>query len=555
MATLDEIIDLDTLSFDGNPLLRPSHANIKYTYEQMVEIARCEGDPLYFIKNYVKIISLDEGKISFKMWPFQEKMALTAVQNRFVICKMPRQVGKTTTMAAVILWHVLFNKEYTVAVLANKMDQAQEIMERIQMSYENLPKWLQQGVVTWNKRTIKLENDSKILAGATSSSSIRGKSINMVYLDEFAHIDRNLQVKFFTSTYPVISQGKETKVLITSTPNGFELFAKMWIDAVKKPGEPGKNAYVPVSVHWSDIPGRDNAWKEMTINNTSKEQFRQEYECDFIGSADTLIGPDYLAKMHYITPIRKTDSISIFKEPEKGHIYMIAADVARGGGGDFSAFVVVDCTKFPYQVVATYRDNGVTPVVYPNFIHHAAKIYNDAYILVEVNDIGGQIADILNYELEYENMLMVTQTGKKGQTLGGGFGKTARFGVKTTSQVKRIGCFAIKGLVENGQIITHDFEILNEFSTFVFDGTNYGAEFGKHDDLVMCLVLFAWMTTQRYFKDLIDSDVRQRILKENELRIEEDLLPFGIIDDGMNEQDIIPIDPYSVMSPFDRALL
>ena len=554
MAELEQILN-ENYSFNGNPLLKPAYAKVQLSAEQLVEYMRCEEDPLYFIENYVKIISLDHGTIKFKPWEFQKKMISTMVEERFTICKMPRQVGKTTTTAAIILWHVLFKKEYTVALLANKMDQAQEIMERIQMMYENIPMWMQQGIVTWNKRNIKLENDSRIIAAATSSSAIRGKSINMVYLDEFAHIDRQLQLKFFTSTYPVISSGQETKVIITSTPNGYELFAKMWMDAVKEDGEAGKNSYIPVSVHWSDIPGRDAKWKEDTINNTSADQFRQEYECEFLGSADTLISPEILAVMKYMRPVRKNNTINIFVEAEKGHQYMIVADVARGGGGDFSAFVVVDVTKFPYSVVATYRDNTVTPVVYPNFIHQASLMYNNAYILVEINDVGGQIADILNYELENENMLMVTMTGKKGQSLGGGFGKTARYGVKTTPAVKRIGCFAVKGLIENTQLLVNDLEIISEFSTFVHDGVNYSAEYGKHDDLVMCLVLFAWATTQKYFKELVDSDVRERILAEREAQLEEDMLPFGIMDDGHLDEDSHDIAPIPILGDFDSMLL
>ena len=554
MAELQQILD-ENFSFNGNPLLKPAYAKIQLNAEQLVEYAKCEADPLYFIENYVKIISLDHGTIPFKPWEFQKNMIRTMVEERFTICKMPRQVGKTTTTAAIILWHVLFKEEYTVALLANKMDQAQEIMERIQTMYESIPIWMQQGILIWNKRNIKLENDSKIIAAATSSSAIRGKSINMVYLDEFAHIDRNLQLKFFTSTYPTISSGQSTKVIITSTPNGFELFAKMWMDAVKEEGEAGKNSYVPVSVHWSDIPGRDAKWKEDTINNTSADQFRQEYECEFIGSADTLLSPDVLARLSYNRPMRKTNQIAVFSDPVPNHTYVIVADVARGGGGDYSAFVVVDVTKFPYTVVATYRDNTVTPVVYPNFIHHASVMYNNAYVLVEVNDIGGQIADILNFELENENMLMVTMTGKKGQSLGGGFGKTARYGVKTTPAVKRIGCFAVKGLIENNQLVLNDFEIVSEFSTFVFDGKNYAAEFGKHDDLVMCLVLFAWATTQKYFKELVDSDVRIRILEERERQLEEDMLPFGIIDDGHEDEDGQVVQQIPVLGDFEAMLL
>ena len=430
-------------SFLGNPLLKPVGAKIELTAEQAQALIRCRKDPIYFIRNFVKIISLDEGVIPFNMWPFQERLVETMEANRFVIAKMPRQVGKTQTSASYILWCILFKKAYKVALLANKMEQAQEIMDRIQMSYENLPMWLQQGIVTWNKRTIMLENGSKVFATATSSSAIRGKSINLVYLDEFAHIDRNLQQKFFTSTYPVISSGKKTKILITSTPNGYEQFAKIWMDAEDK-----RNEYVPFGVHWSDVPGRDEKWKEQTIANTSEEQFRQEFEVEFIGSSATLISPAALASMTYMEPIRKNNNIKIFYEPMPNHKYFISVDTARGVGGDFSAFTVVDVTKFPYQVVATYRDNAVETVIYPNFIDHASKIYNNAYILVETNDVGAQIADILNFDLENENLLMVTQNGRKGQILGAGFGQVKpRFGVKTTAPVKRIGSFALKGLI------------------------------------------------------------------------------------------------------------
>ncbi len=530
MTTIDTT-NAAEFSFLGNPLLKPAGAVVEMTAEQASELAKCRKDPIYFIRNYVKIISLDDGVIPFKMWPFQERFIECVNDNRFVIAKMPRQVGKTQTSASYILWCVLFKKAYTVAILANKMDQAQEIMDRIQMSYENLPMWMQNGVVTWNKRRIELENGSKVFASATSGSAIRGKSVNLVYLDEFAHIDRNLQQKFFTSTYPTISSGKKTKVIITSTPNGYEQFAKIWMDA-----EEGRNSYVPFPVHWSDVPGRDDNWKKQTIENTSEEQFRQEFEVEFIGSSATLLSPAALANLNYKEPIRKNNNIRIFEEPQKNHRYFIAVDTARGVGGDFSAFVVVDVTKFPYSVVATYRDNAVEPMIYPNFIDYASKVYNNAYILVETNDVGAQVADILNYDLENENILMVTQNGRKGQVLGAGFGSTKpRFGVKTSPAVKRIGCFALKGLIENNQLFTNDYEILQELMTFVLDGQHYEAEYGKHDDLVMCLVLFGWASTQKYFKELVESDVRIQLISHNESQIEADMVPFGYYDDGTND--------------------
>lgn len=256
------------------------------------------------------------------------------------------------------------------------------------------------------------------------------------------------------------------------------------------------------------------------------------HNCEFIGSSNTLINPDVLQKMQYLHPIHKNNNINVFVEPERGHRYAITVDTSRGMGLDYSAFIVVDITSFPYQVVATYRDQSIPPVLYPNYIDHAARMYNNAYILVETNDVGGQIADLLNFELENEGLLMVTQTGKKGQTLGGGFGKASRFGVKTTVQVRRIGCMALKSLVEAFALHCNDINIIDELTTFVLDGDRYEAETGRHDDLVMCLVLFSWMTTQKYFKELAESDVRQKFLDDNTARLEEDMLPFGFIDDG-----------------------
>jgi len=533
-------------SFLGNPLLKPAGAQMELTTEQTLELMRCRKDPVYFIRTYVKIISLDHGVVPFKMWEFQERFVQTVEDNRFTIAKMPRQVGKTQTSASYILWCILFKKAYKVAILANKMDQAQEIMDRIQMSYENLPMWLQNGVITWNKRKVELENGSQVFASATSSSAIRGKSVNLVYLDEFAHIDRNLQQKFFTSTYPVISSGKKTKVIITSTPNGYEQFAKIWMDAVD-----GRNEYCAFPVHWSDVPGRDEAWKQQTIANTSEEQFRQEFEVEFIGSSSTLLSPTALALLRYDNPLRKTNNVKIFEEPIKGHKYIIGVDTARGVGGDFSAFSVVDVTAFPYKVVATYRDNTIEPTSYPNFVDYASKIYNHAWVLVESNDIGAQIADILNQELENENLLMVTQNGRKGQVLGGGFGQTKpRFGVKMSPAVKRIGCMALKALIENQQLLVCDFDIIQEFMTFVQEGSSYEAEYGKHDDMIMTLVLIGWATSQQYFKNLVESDVRAQILAHNEAMMEADMVPFGFFDDHNASE----IHEDGVWEEFDRLM-
>lgn len=540
----DYDIEIEHNGVNGNPNLKPVGMQIEWQPWQIEEYLKCKEDPIYFCEKYVKIISLDEGVVNFKMFDFQKRFVRAAKQNRFTIVRCGRQMGKTTTATGLLLHEGLFadNPSY-IAILANKMDTAQEILDRIQMAYENLPMWLQQGVVAWNKRSFALENGAKFICAPTSSSAIRGKSISVLYLDEFAHIAPHIQLKFFTATYPVISSGKQTKIIITSTPNGMELYYKLWTDAVKK-----RNSYTPVDVHWSEYPGRDEKWKEETINNTSPEQFRQEYEVEFLGSSNTLITADCLQRLTYEDPVSIHGSTKIYLMPEEDHRYVMTADVARGVGGDYSAFVVIDVTSFPYKIAAVYRDNYVEPQMFPHYINEAHKFYNYCPILVETNDIGQQIADILITDFENEGVLRVTQTGRKGQVLGGGFSKLSRVGVKTTQATKKIGCLNMKALIENNKLVINDFDLLSELTTFISKGTTYEAEYGKHDDLVMCLVLFAWMTNQNYFKDLLETDIRKSLMEEKEKQLEDDMLPFFSYD-GINDSH----EDFG-MSYFDREL-
>lgn len=520
-------------SYKGNQKLKAANSPMEFTREQVEEYIRCSKDPKYFIKKYIKIVHIDRGLINFDMYEYQNHIVDTVANNRFIICKMPRQTGKTTTVCGIILWSVLFTPNYNVAILANKFQQAREILSRIKLAYENLPKWIQQGIVPggWNKGSIELENGSKVLASATSSSAVRGGSFNLIYLDEFAFVEPNIQEEFFASVYPTISSGTTSKVMITSTPNGMELFYRIWTDA-----ENGRNSYKTVAVNWWDVPGRDQRWKQETINNTSEQQFRQEHMCEFLGSTNTLIDPNKLSAMTYINPLEIHGSLKIYQTPIKDHIYAIVVDTSRGTGDDFSAFIVIDVTKFPFQVVATYKDNRVSHLVYPNFIHNAAVAYNQAFILVETNDNGQQVADNLNYELENENVLKVAQT-KSGQSLSSGFSSQSKFGIKTSKQVKRIGCATLKQLIENDKLITNDFDVLHELTTFISKGTSYEAEFGKNDDLVMCLVLFSWMTTQQYFKDLSDNDIRKQMILDQQDQLDEEMLPLGLVSNGQEDID------------------
>jgi hypothetical protein len=520
----------------NNPLLKKAYVPIEYTQEQIEEVIKCSKDINYFIKTYTKIINLDKGLINFEMYPFQEDMSRTIADNRFTVIKTCRQAGKTTTSAAVILWHVIFNDSYTVAILANKLSTAREILSRVQRGYENLPKWLQQGVVTWNKTNIELENGSQIIAASTASSAIRGFSINFLYLDEFSFVPRNIQDDFFTSVYPTIVSGTNTKVVITSTPNGFDLFYKIWINSVE-----GRNEYANFSVSWWDVPGRDDEWREKTIANTSEDQFRQEFEAEFLGSANTLISPNVTSVLTFTTPISShyEGSLTVYKEPEKGGVYFCIVDTSRGVGMDASAFVVIDVSSVPYEVVACYKNNIIDPLVYPDVIHNVVKNYNEAYTLVEINDNGQQIADILHHDYEYDNIIFTSVKGRAGQVIGGGFSSSVQRGVRTTKQVKRIGCSNAKTMIEKDKIKLHDFNLINELSTFIQKGTSYEADIGSHDDLIMCVVLFAWATNQEFFKDLTDTDFRKKLMEDRERLISDDVLPFGFIDDGSDIEEII----------------
>ena len=515
----------------GNPLLKKSNVPVEWTKNQILEYQKCMENPIYFIKNYIKIVSLDEGLVPFEMYNFQEDIVDTIHDNRFTICKMPRQSGKSTTMVSYILHYVLFNPNMNVAILANKAATARDILGRLQLAYENLPKWLQQGVVSWNKGSVDLENGSRVVASSTSSSAVRGGSYNMIFLDEFAFVPNNVAEDFFSSVYPTISSGKTTKVIIVSTPNGMNLFYKLWVDAENK-----RNSYNIIDVHWSQVPGRDEKWRTETIANTSEEQFRREFDCEFLGSANTLIAPAKIKSMAFLNPITSNAGLDMYEKPNDGGTYVLVADVARGTNNDFSAFVVFDVTTVPYKIVAKYRNNEIKPLLFPNIISDVAKAYNQAYILVEVNDIGEQVATALQFDLEYENLIMASMRGRAGQVVGGGFsGGKAQLGVRTTKAVKKLGCSNLKQIIETDKLIINDYDLINEFSTFILKGQSFEAEDGHTDDLAMCCVLFAWLVEQTYFKELTDDDIRARMFLEQQHQLEQDMAPFGFFDDGLND--------------------
>lgn len=648
--------------YNGNPRLKKNDVILNYSKEEVEEYIRCANDVVHFVENYVKIISLDEGLVNFKMYPFQKEMIRTMHDKRFSVYLLARQMGKSITTAAYLLHYVLFNKEKTLAVLANKGATAREIMGRIQTMYENLPWFLQTGVKQWNKGEMILGNDSRIIAAATSSDSIRGRSINCVtgdtkiticddfdrvreieikdlparnhktkvltdegfkefdgviardstetkieaitsnatlkgtldhrvkmedgsfktlaeieegdvlsqgdtivgirkfdscekvydlvnvsdthsyytngivshncvYLDEFAFVQG--ADEFYTSTYPVISSGKESKIIITSTPKGMNLFYRIWSDAVN-----GRSEFHPTKFDWRAHPYRDEEWKELTLKNIGAKRFAQEFEVEFIGSSDTLISSEKLTSMVYTNPIKEGDGFKVYEEPKEGHVYVASVDTSEGVGLDYSTLSILDVTSTPYRQVVTFRDNLVPPLLMADIVFRWVMRYNEASLIVETNSPSGRIvADSLHMDYEYEDI--ITSKVKFGDALVSG--SHADIGFKTTKRTKAIGCSTLKSLIETDTLLIQDADTIEELTTFVLKGNSYQADAGSHDDMVMTLIFFAWLTTQPYFQELVDVDVKQRIKENYESKAEWDHLMFGFYDDGLNDADGIDL--------------
>lgn len=519
----------------GNPNVKAPHSNLDYTPEQLREYKKCMEDPIYFAETYVKIMSVDYGTIPFTLYDFQKGMIESFKDNRFSICKLPRQCGKSTTSVAFILWYILFNPGKNVGILANKGELAQELLGRLQLAYESLPFWLQQGVDTYNKRSINLENGSRVIATSSSGSAARGMSFSLIFLDEFAFVPPHDAEDFFRSVYPTIASGSDTKMIVVSTPKGMNHFYKMWMEA-----QEGRSSFKPIEINWWDVPGRDEDWKQMQIANTSEDQFRQEFETQFIGSASTLISPSKLANMSFVNPIRKKDEVDFYEEPKEGRKYLITVDCARGLRLDYSAFVVFDVTTLPYKVVAKFRSNTITPMIYPQFLANIGAYFNNAHILVEANDVGGQVVGALFEDFEYENLLKTVSKGRAGFVLGEGQG--AKLGVTTSASVKTKGCSNFKSLIETEKLLTEDYEIYVEMTTFTRKNDNVNSSFeaepGTNDDLVMCMVLFGWCVGSDYWKDLTETNPSKAIY-EDKLIEQDDDMPLGFQSiSAMNERAV-----------------
>ena len=520
--------------YNGNVNLKRKGTDVEFSQEMISEFLKCAKDPIYFSEKYIQIVHVDHGLIPIKMYDYQKEICTAITENRRVTVNTSRQAGKTTTAVAVILHYIIFNDFKTVALLANKGDAAREILDRIKIAYKALPAWLQQGVIEWNKGSVEFENGCKIIAGSTSSSAIRGKSISFLYIDETAFVEN--WDEFFASVFPTISSGNTTKILFTSTPNGLNHFYKTCVGA-----QEDRNGYIYVEVPWNKVPGRDDKWKKETLAamDFDQQKFSQEFECAFLGSSGTLIEGSKLKTMVDLTPVAQTQTVKVYEQPQQGHVYCCIVDVSRGKGLDYSAFQIIDVTEMPYKQVCVYRDNNITPIDYAEIIYRSIERYNEAYTLIEVNDIGEQVSEVLHYEFEVDTLMFTESAGRAGKRLSTGFSKNSDKGIRTTKNVKSIGCNMLKMLIEQDQLIINDFQTINELSTFSRRGNSYEAESGAHDDLVMCLVLFGWMTDQAFFKEVTDINTIDKLRSRNEEELMESLLPIGFntYDDDILEEE------------------
>ena len=524
----------------GNPNVKKDGVNEQWTPDLIQEYKKCMVDPVYFVEHYCKVISLDEGIVNFKLYPYQRKMFQQFQENRFNVVLACRQSGKSISACAYLLWYALFNPEKTVAILANKGQTAGEMLSRITLMLENIPFFIQPGSKAVNKRSLEFSNNSRIIASATSGNSIRGMSVNLLYLDEFAFVERASE--FYTSTYPVVSAGKDTKVIVTSTANGIgNQFHKIWEGAVQ-----GINEFSSFRVDWWDVPGRDDEWKQQTIANTSQLQFDQEFGNTFFGTGDTLVNADTLLGLRAKAPVRTMEGglLKIYEEPIKDHDYVMTVDVSKGRGQDYSTFTLIDISSRPFKQVAVYRNNTISPLLFPNIIYKFAKPYNEAYVVVESNDQGAVVCNGLYHDLEYENVHVESSV------------KANAIGIEITRKTKRLGCSAIKDILEEKRLTINDEQTILEISTFEAKGQSYEASDGNHDDLMMNLVLFGYFVSTQYFSDMTDINLKQMMFQQKMQEIENDVVPFGFIDDG--EEAIVKIenedDPWRIREDTRRFI-
>lgn len=500
------------LGYLGNPRVLRDGVEQSFSAEEVKEYARCMADPVYFIENHMKVIHKDHGLVPFKPYPYQRKMLKHFTENRFSIILACRQSGKSISSVGYILWCALFHSDKTIAILANKGTIAREMLSRVALALEHLPFFLQPGCRVLNKGNIAFSNNSEIIATGTSSSSIRGLAIDILFLDEFAFVEK--ADKFYESTYPVISSGKTTKVIITSTMNGIgNMFYNLWEGAIHE-----SNDFKPFRVDWWDVPGRDEEWKRQTIANTSQLQFDQEFGNNALGHSGTLIAADKLISLTARDPLEHNPDmgLSFYERPCVDHKYIMIVDTGKGRGQDYSTFSVIDVSVRPFQQVCVFRSNMIPPLLFPDVIVQIGTLYNEALVIIESNDVGQVVCNGVYYDHEYENTFVESAVKRGG------------VGLTMTKKTKRIGCRNLKDLIEAGRLEIHDAQTIVELACFAEKGSSYEATEGNHDDLVMTLVAFSWFASSEAFGDMVEElDFKTMLYAERAKEMEDGLIPAG----------------------------
>lgn len=523
----------------------------EYKTEELLELIKCFQDPIYFCNTYCKIVTLDKGLTSTHLFPYQETMIKAVATSNYVICKFPRQSGKTTATSMLCLWLALFNDDYNIGIVAQNEKTAIGILSRVKKAYDNLPEFLKMETINWSAKTVVFVNGSMISVSGTSAASARGGSYNFLYLDEFAFVPDHIQHEFYQSTIPTITAGNTGKILITSTPHGLNKFYKIWKDS-----ENGNNKFRRVAIEWFEVPGRDEKWRREQENLLGKDGFLQEYNCDFLGSTHTLISAKKLQEMSWGEPLQEHDGLDIYKYPTAGHQYIIVADVSQGINLDYSAFIVFDVTKWPITIAAKYQNNKINSIKYAQLLVSIAKNYNNAYCLVEVNNIGIEIADIMFTDFEYTNLFSCHNKNKDKKlelTLSDMIGES-RLGVITSQLVKRLGCNSLKNMIESDRLIIEDHDIIEQLSVFVQFKKSYQAEAGKNDDLVVCLFLFAYLVDSDIYKQLSDKSFRKELLTAFNKTNDEQVGIFGFSSVPFQERQYNTIIPTVDVATFDNWL-
>ncbi len=488
------------ISYDDRYVLRPGH-KVNYTKEMVWELQKCASDIVYFAENYFTVLHPIHGKKRLceleGLYDFQKDMIKNFSENRFSIVLASRQVGKTTCSCIYLLWFALFNTDKTLAILANKQSTAQSIVGDIKIAYEQLPAFMKPGVKKYDALTIEFDNGTTVFSRATSEDALRGESVSLLFLDEFAFVPENVADAFWASNFPTISTGGS--IIIVSTPNGTAgLYYELWKKASNREKDNRGVLWKSIRIRWDQHPDRDEKWKDEMLESIGKVKFSQEFDCSFTGSTYTLITGDTLEKLNSIDPaFYVEEGYYLWKRPEPNRIYLMGGDVAKGANSDFHVLNIFDVTDFykngKYEQVAIFRRNDISAFDFKDKIIEIGKQWNDAMVIIENNDIGHAVVQNLYFDDGYENTWFNQDKGE--------------YGIRATTKTKPIALSYFKEDIESFKMLIHSEDMVRELSYYEEIRTGiFGARNGReyHDDTVASGYWVSYALRSLYFQDFYE---------------------------------------------------